>query len=336
MRRLELRPRSPRLWAAVAVAICLSSSARGQKLLLDFGADSSFRGLSVAGADDNGNYWTSIPTGVFIENLVDVNNVPTTVDFGFSTPVATDSYNGPAGPTTAGQQAFDVFLTDIDAQALGDLGGSLAAAFDFVAGPGTDPNNVRFELQGLDASKRYNLTFFGSHKYSTDQTTVYSVYNDNTYSTLVDSVSLEVQDGVDASSHNRDAVAELIGLAPQDGAILYVDFVGAQGSLGYLNAMSIEAVDVPAIPGDFNGDLVVNGADYTIWRDNLDGDESALGGAGDGSGIVDGEDYDLWVSNYGGPATPPGVGFTASVPSPPAAWLIAVATVVGCGPRRRG
>lgn len=317
--------------AAALLVLAAPPAAGAQKLLLDFGADTTFRGLSVASPDNNGNYWTSIATGVFLEDLVDVSNTPTSIDFGFSTPVATDSYNGPAGPTTAGQQAFDVFLTDIDAAALGDLGGSLAAAFDFVAGPGLDPNNVRFELQGLNPAKRYELTFFGSHKYSTDATTVYSVYTDNTYSTLVDSASLDVQDALDPSLHNRDTVAVLSGLAPQQDDILYVDFIGAQGSLGYLNALMIEASDAPSMPGDFNGDQRVDAADYTVWRDNLEGDESALGGGGDGSGTVDSGDYDLWVSNYG--ALPAAAG--SSAPEPAATMLLALALAGGAARRRR-
>ena len=38
--------------------------------------------------------------GLFYTNLVDINNVGTTIDFGFSTPVGTDSFNGPAGVTS--------------------------------------------------------------------------------------------------------------------------------------------------------------------------------------------------------------------------------------------
>lgn len=44
---------------------------------------------------------------------------------------------------------------------------------------------------------------------------------------------------------------------------------------------------VDAIPaGDFNGDLVVDAADYTVWRDGLGGSYSAA-------------DYDAWRANFG-------------------------------------
>src|SRR6185312_164729 len=81
------------LVAGIAVA------ANAQTVLIDFGNDASFRGATVPNPDPNNNYWTSMRTGVFYQNLVDIHNNPTTIDFGFSTGVATDSYNGPAGPT---------------------------------------------------------------------------------------------------------------------------------------------------------------------------------------------------------------------------------------------
>ena len=53
-------------------------------------------------------------------------------------------------------------------------------------------------------------------------------------------------------------------------------------------------------PGDFNGDGVVNTADYTVWRDNLGATEDGdvLSGNGNG-GTVDATDYALWRENFG-------------------------------------
>ncbi|MCA9240730.1 MAG: hypothetical protein KDA37_11045, partial [Planctomycetales bacterium] len=51
--------------------------------------------------------------------------------------------------------------------------------------------------------------------------------------------------------------------------------------------------------GDFNGDGVVNAADYTLWRDNLGaGDESAINNNGDGGGVTQ-SDYLVWRDNFG-------------------------------------
>ena len=113
------------------------------------------------------------------------------------------------------------------------------AAFDFIVG---QAGAGRFEIQGLDPTKTYRLTFFGSHKYNTDNTTLYSVYSDNTYSTQVGSSSLLV--GVN-NLHNRDAVAVIDNLTPQQFNIFYIQFGGSGGNNGYLNAMEITVIPEP-------------------------------------------------------------------------------------------
>jgi hypothetical protein len=54
------------------------------------------------------------------------------------------------------------------------------------------------------------------------------------------------------------------------------------------------------LPGDYNGDGVVNAADYTVWRDTLgQSASSGLWADGSGNGIVDQADYDLWKTHFG-------------------------------------
>jgi hypothetical protein len=225
---------------AVALAAALGSTAGAQTVLIDFGNNTSFRGASVVNPDENGNAWNSLQPGLFYSNLVDTGNNATTIDFGFSTPVGTDSFNGPAGVTANSPlTAAEIAAADIDAAALGILGVK-AAAVDFAA-----EVNTRFEIQQLDPANTYTLTFFGSHKFSADDATVYSVYTDNTYSTLVASGSLNVQTPGSPSLHNRDKVLTLSNLAPQTSNILYVQFTGANGNTGYLNSLAITAVPVP-------------------------------------------------------------------------------------------
>jgi hypothetical protein len=87
-----------------------------------------------------------------------------------------------------------------------------------------------------------------------------------------------------------------------------------------------------SLPGDYNGDGVVNAADYTIWRDTL-GASAVSGLAADGSGnhLVDQPDYDLWKMHFGekaqitfnsvaGAGSLSGVG----VPEPPSIVLILI------------
>jgi hypothetical protein len=303
--------------AAFALMVGLPVSVNAQTVLIDFGNDASFRGLSVDNPDANGNYWNSLRTGVFYQNLIDIDNNVTTIDFGFSTPVATDSFNGPAGPTGESTLETDVQFTDIDAAALGNLGGALEAAFDYVAGPDMPGNNqVRFEIQQLDPAKKYNLTFFGSHKFSTDSTTVYSVYSDNTYSTQVGTASLDVQEPVEPFNlHNRDKVATITNLSPPANNILYVQFIGSNGGLGYLNDMQIEAI-TPELDGDYNENGTVDAADYVLWRDN----PAAHGG--------DPVGYNTWRANFG--RTPAGGGLASGSAVPEvSSFTLALLTAMG-------
>src|SRR5690606_7451357 len=92
----------------------------------------------------------------------------------------------------------------------------------------------------------------------------------------------------------------------------------------------------PTLAGDFNGDGVVNAADYTVYRDNL-GTNFNLDGngneSGDSAGIVDAADYNLWKANYG--ATASGSALQA-VPEPVGVLLVGagLALTLGCNRRR--
>lgn len=227
-------------WAILAVlGLFAAGPAFGATILIDLGNAISWRGVDVPNPDANGHYWNSVWSGAYYPGLVDINGNVTSINFGFSSAGGTDSYNGPAGVTSNPPTPAQIAATDIDAAALGNLGVKEAAMDYYV--------NSTFEIQGLDPAKKYNLTFFGSHKFSPDTTTVYSVYTDNTYTTLVASVTLDVQDAMYPWLHNRDKVAVLTGLSPQMYNILYVKFAGLTGVEGYLNALQIEEVPEPTM-----------------------------------------------------------------------------------------
>jgi len=237
---------------AIVIGAGLAVSAKAQTVLVDFGTNLSFRGASTPNPDPKGHYWNNYFPGVFFTDFKDINNNPTTIDFGpDGTGVGTDSYNGPAGDTSAPPTSSHIAATDIDTVALGNLG-VLEAAFDYAASPGPDaPGNTianltRFQIQQLVPSKTYTLTLFGSHKYSADATTLYSVFNNPTYTSLIGSALLNVHALADASMHNRNTVATISGLTPDASGILYLQFVGATGAQGYLNSMQITGVPEPS------------------------------------------------------------------------------------------
>jgi hypothetical protein len=315
------------LAGALAFMLGMAVSTSAQSVLIDFGSDSSYRGLSVINPDSNGNYWNSLQPGAPGINLIDTDNNATTLDLYFDTPVGTDSFNGPAGITDEKTLEFDVEMTDIDSAALGNLGGALEGPFDFAASPGGADNRTRFQIQQLDPAKKYTLTFFGSHKYSDNATTVYSVYTDNLYTTLVDSASLDVMEpGPPNGQHNRDKVAAISNLSPQTGNTLYVQFVGSEDGMGYLNDMQIDAIAAPGLPGDYNADGKVDAADYVVWRKN----PSDHGG--------DPAGYTTWRTNFD---RPPGArsavagGAQAAVPEPASLMLGLVVAMIAYSLGRR-
>lgn len=241
---------------AAAAALGLADLAHSQNVLIDFGNASSFRGLDAPSPDANNNHWNSVWSGAFYPDLVDTTGAATGVDFGFGSVVTgTDSFNGPAGVTSSGTLQDDVLFTDIDSVALGPLGGSLEAAFDYYV-------SSQFQVQQLNPTKVYDLTFFGSHKFNNDDVTRYTVYSDSAYTQVVASVDLEVGVG---PNHNRDTVAVIQGLPgpANDNNIYYIGFEGANGGNGYLNAMLIEEA------GDFLPS-VVDVADFGAFYE-LDG-----------------------------------------------------------------
>jgi hypothetical protein len=316
--------------AFVAVIGLAVSAAAQPTVLIDFGSETSYRGLSVINPDSNGNYWNSVQPGLLVPDLVDIDNNATTIDLGWDTPVGTDSYNGPAGPTGPEDNKQDLRnndlpFTDVDAAALGILGGALEGAFDFAAGfDGVSHFPVRFQIQGLNSTSTYDLTFFGSHSFSNDTTTVYSVYTDSTYTTVVDSASLAVQDAVMPWLHNRDQVATIEGVSPQADNILYVEFVGETGFGGYLNALQIVATAAPGVPGDYNDDGKVDAADYVVWRKNV-GTMNTLPNDPDG-GTIGPNQYITWRDNFGA-MNGAGSAGRAAVPEPASMMLVVVAAI---------
>ena len=79
-----------------------------------------------------------------------------------------------------------------------------------------------------------------------------------------------------------------------------------------VTATSVLLQATGGIAGDYNGDGVVDAADYTVWRDGL------------GTTFTPG-DYDVWVANFGATTPEP----STSVPEPTAGLLVMLAVTAG-------
>ena len=267
---------------------------RGETVLLDFGNDDSFRGVSVPSPDGNGRYWNSVRPGQYFAGLVDTDNEATSLAYG---PGAhpTDSYNGPAGATT-GPTELEIARVDIDPVALGDLAAA-EAVIDYHAGVLGEPSG-RFQLEGLDPDGTYTLSFYGAHKYVAEPTTRINIYRDPDRLDLLATADLLI--GSTGAAHNRDTLAVFEELTPPANGILYFTFGGADGeNSGYLNAMSVSTEggggdpDPPPDPEPSEGvkvvvggssvplgGIIVGGPAYYHDYDE-DGDDTGWGGSED-------------------------------------------------------
>lgn len=121
-------------------------------------------------------------------------------------------------------------------------------------------------------------------------------------------------------------------------AARWTDDTKALGSSSYGSArFEFTPVPGPPVPGDYNGDEVVNAADYTVWRDSdgqvgaglpADGTGDDLAGIPDGD--VDSFDYQFWAANYGAS----NASFASAVPEPTALALVSFGFLIA-GARRR-
>ncbi len=92
------------------------------------------------------------------------------------------------------------------------------------------------------------------------------------------------------------------------------------------------------VPGDYNGDGSVDAADYTVWRDNLGGSESAFAfGSRDMSisGPIGAGDYSFWRANFGNTSGNAALTPAVSVPEPGTLGLFGLACLAIFGYRRK-
>lgn len=95
----------------------------------------------------------------------------------------------------------------------------------------------------------------------------------------------------------------------------------------YFNDLKIESPEV-VLSGDYNGDGMVDAADYTVWRDNLG---STIELPNDStSGDVGVDDYDAWKANFGaGSDAATAAAESTGVPEPSTQWPLLMAGLAG-------
>lgn len=93
--------------------------------------------------------------------------------------------------------------------------------------------------------------------------------------------------------------------------------VGSAALMAGFEPMSV-AAPAPLLPGDYNLDGTVDAADYTVWRDGLDGPYD-FHLDGDGSGTIDAGDLEVLNAWYG--SSLPGA-ISLAIPEPASACVL--------------
>lgn len=106
-----------------------------------------------------------------------------------------------------------------------------------------------------------------------------------------------------------------------------------------LSGIAIWSPTATAVPGDYNGNGIVDAADYTLWRDHL-GQTFSLPNenpAAGTPGTVDQEDYDFWKSRFGATSGSGSISLSpsAAVPEPSSCLLLTVIGLFLWAVRRR-
>ncbi|MGL4512477.1 MAG: glycoside hydrolase family 30 beta sandwich domain-containing protein [Lacipirellulaceae bacterium] len=132
---------------------------------------------------------------------------------------------------------------------------------------------------------------------------------------------LTIADGATPDNAWRDHA--LVGTAP-NGAVearLVLVFHQPVGATGVLHVDSVAFAASAVVAGDYNGDGLVNAADYSVWRDAL-GSTTDLAADGDRNLSVDADDYAVWSAAYAAAGAP-----SSAIPEPAGLWAAAVVTL---------
>lgn len=236
---------SPKLISLSLVLLAHFSLCASVTVLLDFGTDSTYRGVSVTGADSNGNVWNSIGFG-YTANLLDTAGSPTTFDFAPDGLGGTDSYNSygaTSNPVTATELA--TVQSKLDTGSPG-LFGVAEAAIDFFQSSNATTSVGRFQIQQVTPGQIYDLSFFGSKMYMGNQQTTFTVFDDSGYTNELGSVTITHGSGGTPNTSEVGLISGIVG-PNNSNNILYVQWEGVTTSTeGFLSSMAITAVPEPA------------------------------------------------------------------------------------------
>jgi Subtilase family len=126
------------------------------------------------------------------------------------------------------------------------------------------------------------------------------------------------------SSTVEHIFAQVSSPGKYDILVQQVSGVGLFDAVSYGLAWWTLPIVTHASTGDYDGNGIVQPADYTVWKNAFGTANSAVDG--NGNGIVDAADYTIWRDHLGQMVS--GSGSTATVPEPSSVALLSIAGVL--------
>jgi hypothetical protein len=106
------------------------------------------------------------------------------------------------------------------------------------------------------------------------------------------------------------------------------------------NQIVLSSFAAVPLPGDYNHNNVVDGADYVVWRNTVGQTGAGLPADGNGNNQIDNGDFNVWRSHFGqmagsGAALPSAKPLSAAAPEPAVAPLMLILGILATCCRRR-
>ncbi|MDZ4821610.1 MAG: hypothetical protein SGJ20_21830 [Planctomycetota bacterium] len=187
--------------------------------------------------------------------------------------------------------------------------------------PHGDPNRVaRYDLRdGTSDSAPLIIS-----RYGRNETNPFKVPND---------VFIEQSDNGTPEGSTVGNYFVVRNLNPSSGSLfIFGDAINPFGSpaRGAINGLQLVSVNPAGPTGDYNGNGVVDAADYVVWRNTSGQGATPPGSGADGNanGTIDPGDYTFWRSKFGNLVPGIGSGSNLAVPEPSLLSLLIVSTVV--------
>jgi hypothetical protein len=208
----------------------------------------------------------------------------------------------------------------------------------------SDAGTIHITMHNLIVGKTYQVQFIGGaddRRFASDPNIIDPEYlADSTgngvspIGTLTDATGNSVPNigsFLDLDGDGTGHVITVLGTFTADTVSQQINFMLQRGrNLGFSALLLAE--QAVGVAGDYNGNGIVDAADYTVWRDHFgtagpQGDGTGPGFDGIPDGAVDGFDYQWWKNNFG---LGSGAVSTAVAQVPePATWRLVIVALSG-------